>query len=331
MKNASSLSAAFALALFATSAFGSQNVFDGAVFATDVAQLFSGEADAVPELSSEFAEFQRDIDATEACDYELFRAGGPDLAEHLIRMTHEVHPGLKRYDDAFDKVFAEVQTTVVTSTPAVWLVYDMGIVVKTPKAVFAIDLAHRKGLRMEPLLDFALVTHNHDDHVDEALLDLMNRNRKTVVSNFLPNYGAHRGGGTNPGGYSRGERTLQVADATIRVTPSDHNDYLENFTSAFEITVGDWTLYHSGDSSNIGKLSPTHAPDLWIVHPLNGVDVAEGVRKFHPKCTAICHLCELGHRPGRWRWTLADGFNEAARAAEAGTEAVVPLWGERIR
>ena len=282
--------------------------------------------DAVPER---LAAFQRDVDSTPPSSYELFRAAGPDCPENVVRQTHRDYPGLKRYDEAFDKVMAEVQSTSVTGAPAVWLVYNMGVVVKTPKAVFAIDLAHRKGLLAEPLLDFALVTHNHDDHVDEALLATMDRHRKTVVSNFMCNYGAHKRG-TTPGGYSRGERTLQIADATIRVTPSDHNDYLREFTSAFEISVGDWTLYHTGDSSTLSKLAPARTPDLWVVHPRCGLDVADAVRAFHPRRTAICHLCELGHPPKEWRWSTTDGLEDAARAAEAGTDAFVPLWGERI-
>ena len=282
--------------------------------------------DAVPER---LAAFQRDVDSTPPSAYELFRAAGPDCPENVVRQTHRDDPGLKRYDEAFDKVMAEVQSTSVTGAPAVWLVYNMGVVVKTPKAVFAIDLAHRKGLLAEPLLDFALVTHNHDDHVDETLLATMDRHRKTVVSNFMCNYGAHKRG-TTPGGYSRGERTLQIADATIRVTPSDHNDYLREFTSAFEIAVGDWTLYHSGDSFHTRMLNPTREPDLWICHPHNGIDIADCVRKFRPKRTVVAHLDELGHE-GTGRIDVRRALDDAARIEPLGTEAVLAIWGDRIQ
>lgn len=306
--------------------------------ATFLGVAVSGRAEGAPErpdatpsnaVPARLASFQRDVDSTPPSAYELFRAAGPDCPAGIVRLTHRDYPGLKRYDEAFDKVMAEVQSTSVTGAPAVWLVYNMGIVVKTPKAVFAIDLAHRKGLLAEPLLDFALVTHNHDDHVDEALLATMDRHRKTVVSNFLCNYGAHRGG-RMPGGYSRGERTLQVADVTIRVTPSDHNDYLREFTSAFEITVGDWTLYHSGDSFHTRMLNPTHDPDLWICHPHNGIDIADCVRKFHPKRTVIAHLDELGHE-GTGRIDVRRALDDVTRIEPLGTEAVLAIWGDRIQ
>ena len=279
---------------------------------------------------SQFKGFQRDIDATPSSAYELFRAAGPQLSETKVEAVHRDFPGLRRYDEALDKVMAEVKATPVAGMPAVWLVYNMGLVVKTPATTFAIDLAHRKGLLMEPILDFALVTHNHDDHVDMGLIKAMDGHGKTVVSNFFGNYGAHRNASAT-GGYTPARGTFKIGDAKIRATPSDHNGYLRDFTLAFEVTVGGWTLYHTGDSYDIARLNPSRKPDLWVVHPRCGLNVEDGVGKFHPRRVAICHLCELGHPPDRWRWTIADGLADAAKAQAAGAEAIVPVWGERIQ
>lgn len=278
-----------------------------------------------------FNRFQRAVDATTADSFKTFVAAGPSLAPKDRETAFAASPGLRLYDEALDKVLRETAETSVAAgdTPAVWFLYNMGIVVKTPRALFAIDIAHRQGVRLAPLLDFALITHNHDDHWLPDFYFKVDGAGKTVVSNFLDNYRAFRSENGNPGGYSRGKRTLRLADATIRVAPSDHNGYLKNFTSTFEISVGDWTLYHTGDSSNLAKLNPTHKPDLWFVHPRCGLDVTAAVRKFHPRRTVIGHLCELGHT--KWRWTLADGLDEAAKAEAAGTEAIVPLWGQRIQ
>ncbi len=279
-----------------------------------------------------FKAFQRDIDAISAPQYLAFRSAGADMDAADLAKAYAAKPGLRRYDAAFDKVFDEVQSTAPTAdgAPAVWLLYNMGLVIRTAKTVFAIDLAHRRGVRLAPLLDFALVTHNHDDHVDAAFLQEMDRQGKIVVSNFLCNYGAHRGM-KQPGGYTRRRKTFRMGDVVIRTATSDHNAYLKDFTTTFEIAVGDWTLYHTGDSSNLARLNPSRTPDLWVVHPRCGLNVAEGVRKFHPRRVAICHLCELSHPPDRWRWSLADGMEEAARAEAAGAEAFVPLWGERLQ
>ena len=118
---------------------------------------------------------------------------------------------LERLEAAFDKVMREVKETVVTGdAPAVWSVYNMGYVVKTREATFSIDLVHRRAGEFAPMLDFALVTHNHSDHWSRDLYAPMNGAGKTVVSNFLDNYGAAdwRKGGSSwfvNGGYTRGE------------------------------------------------------------------------------------------------------------------------------
>jgi hypothetical protein len=275
-----------------------------------------------------FQRFQKDVDDIPAPDYEAFRAAGPDMPDDARLAAYAAHPGLRRYDDAFDKVFAEVQATPVTGLPAVWLVYNMGLVVKTPKTTFAIDLAHRQGVRMAPLLDFALVTHNHIDHVDLAFLAAMDRAGKTVVSNFLCNYGAMRGG-KMPGGYTRRKKVFKIGDVSIRTALSDHNGYLVDFTSAFEIRVGGWTLYHTGDcgKGSEGKLHASN-PDLWVFFPGCGINVEDAVRRVRPKHLAFGHLWELGHKSGRLTAPLLR--NAFAAARRAGAEPILALWGERL-
>jgi hypothetical protein len=278
-----------------------------------------------------FAAFQRDVDGVSAPAYQAFRAAGAEMPEAAREAAVAACPGLRRYDEAIGRVFDEARATVVPdgAPPAVWLVYNMGLVVKTPRSLFAVDLAHRRGASFAPALDFALVTHNHADHWDPAFYEAMNGAGKTVVSNFLDNYAAVRAG--RPGGYAPDAKTFELGDATVRATLSDHNRYLVDFTTAFEVSVGDWTLYHTGDSCDVGKLAPSRAPDLWVVHPRCGLDVADGVRAFHPRRVAIAHLCEMGHPPERWRWTLVDGLRAASLAESAGAKAVVPLWGDRLQ
>ena len=272
--------------------------------------------------------FQAEVDAVPAQTYERFLWSGPELGDGDVAAAHRAYPALLRYDLALDSLASEVAATNVPadSPPAVWMLYNAGIVVKTQQSTFAIDISHRRGAQLAPLLDFAIVTHNHGDHQSPGLSEAMDAAGKTVVSNFLSNHGAN-GGADAPCGYSRGERSLSIGGISIRCTPSDHNRRLVDFTMACEIDLGGYTIYHTGDSQNLDKLNPSVQPDLWIVHPRCGLDIAEGVRKFHPRRTAVVHLCEMGH--AKWRWTLADGSQEAGRAA-AGTELVIPLWGDRI-
>ena len=291
----------------------------------------TGDCDGIAATNSPAAAaFQREVDATPASAFQPFRFAGADMDEALRLAAYGAAPALRRYDEAFDSVVADVHAAEVPegSPPAVWFLYNMGVVVKTPRAVFGIDVAHRKGALLAPLLDFALVTHNHDDHVDAAFLEAMDGEGKTVVSNFFDNYGAFRGG-RMPGGYTRGGKAFELGDAAVLATSSDHNGYLVDFTLAFEIRIGDWTLYHTGDSANLGKLRPARTPDLWFVHPRCGIDPVAAALVFQPRRTILGHFCELGH--AEWRWTIADAGEDAERLRDAGFRATIPLWGKRLQ
>lgn len=128
----------------------------------------------------------------------------------------------------------------------------------------------------------------------------------------------------------RATRAFAIGDAVIKTASSDHNGYLVDFTLTFEIAVNGYRIFHSGDSANIDKLNPVNAPDLWIVHPLCGLDPAKGVEKFRPKLTAVVHLNEMSHAKDRWRHTYESGLACVRKIEDAGGKAVMPLWGERL-
>ena len=270
----------------------------------------------------DYAALQAEIDKVTPQDFKAYLDGEWDW----FGLTRKAV--LQRLDDAFDKVLSEVKSTVVADKPAVWLVYNMGVIVKTKEACFSIDLKHRRAPEIASLLDFALITHNHGDHFTEEFYRAMNGAGKTVISNFKDNYGTKDW--KRDGGYTRAVKTFRVKDVEIRTSLTDHNGYLVDFTTAFEVHVGKCTIYHSGDCSNVAKLNPTRRPDLWIVHPYCGMKAESGVEKMKPQLTVMAHLNELGHARDRWRWTWADGLKAKVRAEEAGGAAIVPVWGERI-
>jgi len=238
---------------------------------------------------------------------------------------------LLRFDAAFHKVFNEAATIKAEEAPAVWLVYNVGVVVKTGSMLFTIDLHHRLAPQIADRLDFALITHNHGDHYTKEFYDAMNRKlEKTVVNNFIDNYGAHRGSGPFGGGFTRGGKRFKFGDIEIITSSLDHNKYLVDYTMAFEVHIGNFTLYHTGDTSNIEKLNPLRRPDLWIVHPRCGLDVAQAVKKFQPRHTVIAHLNEMHHLKGKGRWTWDHGFNAMKKVKDLGFHATVPFWGDRI-
>lgn len=270
---------------------------------------------------------QREIDEVTPADYYdyLAKKGSPCFA------------ALKRLDDAFERAVAEARETKVCAFPAVWLVYNMGLLVKTRETFFSVDLCHRLAPTIAGELDFALITHNHNDHYTTAFYQAMDScQHKTVVNNFACNYGAranpyHNGKPSEfGGGYTRGGKSFRFRDVFVRTSVSDHNSYLTAFTMPFEICVGDFTIFHSGDSCSAEQMNPVRTPDLWVVHPRNGLKVIDGVKRFRPKKVVISHLNEFTHPTNKGRWTWKVGLSEKNLLESEGFQACVPVWGERL-
>ena len=244
---------------------------------------------------------------------------------------------LERLEAAFEKVFREAAETKVGDVPAVWSVYNMGYIVKTRETMFSIDLVHRRAAEFAPRLDFALITHNHSDHWRQGFYRAMDGAGKTVISNFLDNYGAAdwRKGGKDwksNGGYIRGVKEFRIKDVEIRTSLVDHNDYLIDFTTAFEIRVGSWHLYHTGDCGrgSEGKLVTAWGkPDLWLFFPGCGIDVAKAVSKVEAKRVVFGHLWELGHSTGRLTTPMVRRALERAKGAGC-KDVSAALWGDRV-
>ena len=242
-------------------------------------------------------------------------------------------PMLEKLEAAAENVLREAKGTVVDDVPAVWSVYNMGFVVKTRESLFSIDLVHRRDSEFAPMLDFALITHNHADHWRQGFYKAMNGSGKTVVSNFLDNYGVDDW--KRNGGFTRARKEFRFKDVQVRTSLIDHNDYLIDFTTAFEIRVGEWTLYHTGDSGcgTEPKLETAWGrPDLWLFFPGCGIDTAKALEKVKAKRVVFGHLWELGHKPGH-RGRLDEPLirPRLAMAKEAGyTDVQLAFWGERI-
>ena len=284
-----------------------------------------------PTGIAEFDIRQGEIDAIAPSDFKAYWMPGLDLSPERLPGMVAKFPVLGRLEAAFEKVVQDVKSTVVDdiSHPAIWYVYNMGLVVKTPKTLFSIDLHHRRAEELAPLLDFALITHNHNDHYTERFKVAMDRGQhKPVVNNFFDNYGV---ADRKHGGYTRAKKTFSFGDVTIKTELCDHNDYLIDYTTTFEIQMGDYILFHSGDCSSHAKLEVSRSPDMWVFHPRCGMKPATACEEaIRPKKAVIAHLQELGHAKGRYRWTYRDGLNEKSKIENAGFSAVMPLWGERL-
>lgn len=227
---------------------------------------------------------------------------------------------------SFDKVCKEVRTTKVKEgTVAVWLLYSMGYIVKTPTATFAIDLYSKYTDRLLDVIDFGMITHAHGDHNNRAFTEGMAKRGKPVLAAFdIKDVEEMR---VEDGG------VYKFGDITVRVTVGDHNKKkLRNFVASYEVDCGANTnntvIYHTGDSCDYKQLNPSGQVDIFIPHMRVGLNIQSAIDKFHPRHVFLSHLQELGHRITKWRWTFDDALKDKKRLKH--DHLWIPCWGERV-
>ena len=270
-------------------------------------------------------------DAIAVWDRETELVAPEEYMAYLIDGNTRGLVSLEKLEAAFEKVMRDVKETVVTGdTPAVWSVYNMGYIVKTRESLFSIDLFHRRAVEFAPLLDFALITHSHSDHWRQDLYDAMDGAGKTVISNFLENSGAKESG------LVHGVKTFKLRDVEIRTTLIDHNPRLIDFTTAFEIKIGDFILYHTGDSGRGTEpklVTVWGRPDLWLFFPGCGIDTRKAVETVNPKRVVFGHLWELAHQRGHVSSRLDEPLirPRLVWAREGGCQDVsLAFWGDKF-
>ena len=158
----------------------------------------------------------------------------------------------------------------------------------------------------------------------------MNRvQRKPEVNNLFSNYGVKD---RSLGGYTRAKRkVLQYGDVKVVTGLCDHNSHLIDNTTTFEIYIGGFALFHSGDCCSHAKFDFVRQPDIWMFHPFCGMNVAKACQEtVRPKIAVIAHLQEMGHAKGNYRWTYRDGLDRKAEIEAMEFAARIPLWGERL-
>lgn len=239
---------------------------------------------------------------------------------------------LSCYDAAFDKVLQGLkESRPMEGETYIWLLYNMGYVVKTPSTAFAIDVYHARARELEPYLDFAASTHVHQDHKSEPLFQAMFNAGKPVITNYYEpqnDYAWH----------SLAEKDYTVGNCAIHTFITRHNNGSTNVpVTVFQIDCGDDTgnfkLLHSGDSNFIlSEYRVTSDVDVYIPRyaqsPLEENNVIG--KAFVPDYVLLSHILELGHADAASsRWPL-DMALERAGALDC-DNTIVPFWGECLR
>ena len=236
------------------------------------------------------------------------------------------NPLFQYYDNSLERIIEDVPgTQVAPGCVVIWYLYNMGVVIKTPQVCFGVDIHHRHAIKLEPLLDFIVITHNHLDHYSVPLLRMMNENEKAIVSNFYPSFAYTKAA----------EFTHNINGVTIHCGEANHNNKLKKFTMPAEIVcpTGDrnFVFYTSGDCYSHEFLSrKTDKIDLYAVHPRCGMTAVCAAQKLEPEMTFILHLHELGHEINEFRWEYSVGRCELAEFEKTGLKAYVPVWGEKF-
>lgn len=233
---------------------------------------------------------------------------------------------------AFDKVLLEVKTTKVKKgTVAVWMLYNMGFVVKTSSGCFGIDVHHRLAEDLEPYLDFLCITHNHGDHANKKLIQAMQRKGKPVVSNFNQE---------SPLYMSKTATSYTIGNFTIRTDISDHllDPALPDFVMLLRIEcgkdAGDFSLLHCGDSG----FNPAHFKNVqgpvnmvvlrWGAARENNI-LGNGEGQVQTKYAILSHLLELAHKPyPKGQASITQTLKHLPHVKCENT--IIPFWGEKL-
>lgn len=238
------------------------------------------------------------------------------------------------YLEAMDKVLAELETTkVAPGQVAMWNLYNMGYIVRTPSHTFAIDLIHKHIDKFTKYLDFVLITHKHPDHGSLNEFEAFADAGLTVYAGYL----ASPKPKTLNWVFVKEDETFIVDNITITGKRVDHYYKDEGFkmVTAYEIDCGEDTnntiVYHSGDGRNYEQLAPEKPVDFFIFHTAVGLKIQKAIDKIQPKYAIFSHAWEMGHSAEKYRWTIDDLLLRSGKIEGFPAERILlPCWGERI-
>ena len=238
------------------------------------------------------------------------------------------------YKKASDKVLKELKRTKVKhGQVALWNLYNMGYIVKTPSQVFAIDLTHKYINLFAQHLDFALVTHIHRDHGDTRDFNAYSDAGVKVYAGHMPREKPENLSWT----FVEDGETFNFEDIRVICRKTDHNKKKsgQRMVTSFEIDCGKETgntvILHCGDCCNYTQLEAQNKVDFFIFHISVGLNIQKAIEKIQPEYAVFSHAWELGHKVNKYRWTIDDMLNISGRISNFPQDRrLLPCWGEKI-
>lgn len=251
-------------------------------------------------------------------------------SEQTSAKMEQTIPMLYFYRYGFEKVLDEVKNTEVEKgTAVVWMLYNMGVVVKTPTGCFGMDIDHKYAVQLEPYLDFLCASHKHGDHFNAELMKAMTEKGKPVLSNFYEEDGDYLS--TEPASY-------EIGEFTIHTSLTDHLTNIDDFNTVFRVECGEdsggFSILHCGDSGfkperYVNVQGPVSMVVLRWGAPRENNILGTGSGQVNPKYAVLSHLIELRHNPyPRGQASIAQTLKHLPNVECENT--VMPFWGEKM-
>ena len=156
-------------------------------------------------------------------------------------------------------------------------------------------------------VDLVTSSHNHTDHLDgDTLIPLLQSNPRMnlVLPEVNQDFAENRLGGFREKmiGLKIGE-VMEVGPMSIRGVPAAHEKLSPEFMG-FHVTLGPWSLYHSGDTLWVPEIDEAlsglrtdlaflpingRAPERRVAGNLNGEEAASLAKQCGMGCVIPCH------------------------------------------
>ncbi|MGC9208546.1 MAG: metal-dependent hydrolase [Nitrososphaeria archaeon] len=178
--------------------------------------------------------------------------------------------------------------------------------------------------------DYIVVTHDHDDHLGEAI-EISKRTGAPVIAVYeLANFIQEKGG--NAIGMNIGGPAVLKNDIKVYLTPAFHSSTHGSPTGAV-VDLGGFKIYHAGDTGLFGDMKligEVYSPDLALLpiggfFTMNADQAAIAVQLIGPRYAAPMHYNTfdvIRQDPSY--------FAERVKRLRPLTEVIIPKPGEWI-